>query len=678
MYFSSVTKSAAPSAPQPPLDLATPERAGIQADSASSVLAQQTQSLYTQAPLALIGAFAVAVVTTSVLWDIAPRHELIVWFLSIAVLTVLRLGLVFAYKHFAPSTEASRNWATGYSLGSLLSGCVWGASALLLDFSWPSQYQVLLIFSLAGVTAGAIVSNAAIYWTYVFFELPALAPLAIVFLVRADHVHYPMGVLVILYSAGLLATARGQYQTLKKSLVLYNENLGLVASLTRTNAQLASEVEHKQQALEEIQREQRVFVDGPVVAFRWRATDGWPVEHVSRNVDQLGLDAEQLMHEGTRFIHLIHPDDRARVIHSDFAVSAASGMQYIEQDYRLLTTDGSVRWVYDYTIPVPNEKGDIEYYDGYLIDITARKATENALIEEKERAQVTLRSIGDGVITTDHDDRVVFMNEVAERLTGWKLPEARYRSVNEVFNLVDESAPIPGLEEHRHRGDGRFFHLLGGQRLCRRDGACFYGKSSHSMLTGGHGEKLGSVIVFRDTTEARMLAERLSYQATHDSLTGLLNRGEFEWVIELALQSVRKNGGTHCVCYVDLDRFKIVNDTCGHLAGDALLKQLAAGLPGLLRDTDVVARLGGDEFGILLEDCSADDAQAIVAKVHQFIKNSRFLWDNEFLKVGASVGIVEITPQSESVSTILNDADAACYVAKEHGRDQININSGRR
>ncbi len=303
-----------------------------------------------------------------------------------------------------------------------------------------------------------------------------------------------------------------------------------------------------------------------------------------------------------------------------------------------------------------------------------KQSTMEQLIEEKERIQVTLHSIGDGVITTDSNHYIRFMNPAAEQLTGWSLDEARGMPVSEIFRLADEISKKPNKEDRRAQQGGSFWDTLGDHQLLRRrDGEVFYGKSVASAITGEQGENFGSVVVFHDVTEQRKLTEHLSYQAKHDPLTGLINRREFEWSLDVALGSAKEKNLVHSLCYIDLDQFKIVNDTCGHDAGDELLKQLAYGITQLLRDTDMLSRLGGDEFGLLLDCCAADDACKVAEKIRKYVKDNRFVWDNKVFEVGASIGVVEINAECENVGKLLSAADIACYAAKENGRNQVHL-----
>jgi len=169
------------------------------------------------------------------------------------------------------------------------------------------------------------------------------------------------------------------------------------------------------------------------------------------------------------------------------------------------------------------------------------------------------------------------------------------------------------------------------------------------------------------------MEQRLSFLATHDPLTRLLNRYAFEQQLKKALEDARINGSQHILCYMDLDQFKIVNDTCGHVAGDAMLQMLPKLLKKNLRQSDTLARLGGDEFGLLLENCTLERAEILTLKICEAVKEFRFSWDDKTFTAGVSVGIAAITDETISIDLVMSAADAACYVAKDMGRSRVHI-----
>lgn len=171
----------------------------------------------------------------------------------------------------------------------------------------------------------------------------------------------------------------------------------------------------------------------------------------------------------------------------------------------------------------------------------------------------------------------------------------------------------------------------------------------------------------------RVATEQLSYQATHDTLTGLMNRRDFENRLERALATAQQRGNMHALCFLDLDQFKVVNDTCGHGAGDELLRQIGAQLKQRIRERDTLARIGGDEFSVLLENCHLDDALEVAQQLRETVQNFRFAWEEKIFTIGVSIGIVMISHISESVAVLLSQADSACYTAKDLGRNRVHV-----
>jgi diguanylate cyclase (GGDEF)-like protein/PAS domain S-box-containing protein len=310
---------------------------------------------------------------------------------------------------------------------------------------------------------------------------------------------------------------------------------------------------------------------------------------------------------------------------------------------------------------------------GVELDITERKLYEEALFREKESAQITLQSIGDGVITTDANSTVDYINPVAEQLTGWRLEDAMGRPIEEIYRAFHEETCEPlenplSVSIRRTRPIKSVRPML----LIRRDGNELYVESTAAPIRDGAGAVSGGVLVFHDVTESRELNRRLSYHASHDLLTGLVNRREFESRVERALKSAKARESSYALCYLDIDQFKIINDTCGHSAGDVLLGQVGALLKSKVRWRDTLARLGGDEFGILLEACSLDEALRTAEILREAVRNFRFTWEDRVFRLGASVGVVPIAADNEDVASILSAADSACAAAKEGGRNRVH------
>jgi diguanylate cyclase (GGDEF)-like protein/PAS domain S-box-containing protein len=312
----------------------------------------------------------------------------------------------------------------------------------------------------------------------------------------------------------------------------------------------------------------------------------------------------------------------------------------------------------------------------FIASIVTRRITrtETQLQVEKRLAEVTLHSVGEAVITTDIHGNISYINPVAEAMTGWTLERARYRPLLDVWKISqDGNKPTPDNPILTAISEDSIISSANNVNLTGAAGDVFAVEHTAAPIRDDSGQVHGGILIFRDVTEVRSLASQLSYQASHDSLTGLVNRREFEIRLQQALENARVEHQQYALCYLDLDQFKVINDTCGHAAGDELLKQVSNELKSFLRDSDTLSRLGGDEFGVLLEGCSIEKAKEIAEKLRATLKLLRFAWDDKQFEVGVSIGLVPITPISGSLADLLSAADSACYEAKDQGRNRVHL-----
>ncbi|HVP32107.1 MAG TPA: EAL domain-containing protein [Steroidobacteraceae bacterium] len=293
--------------------------------------------------------------------------------------------------------------------------------------------------------------------------------------------------------------------------------------------------------------------------------------------------------------------------------------------------------------------------------------------------QLALNSLAEAIIATDERGRITFLNPAAERLTGSDAAQATGKLLEEIVSLVDESdRRLLSDPVHQALTSGAPVSL--GRRallLSRSNGSERSIELSASPVRNDAKEVIGAVLLLHDVTELRGLARQMSYQATHDALTGLANRREFERRLEEAIEGGHRGDGQHVLCYLDLDRFKLVNDTSGHLAGDSMLREVAKLLRDAVRDSDTVARLGGDEFGMLLIGCPLEKARQIADDVCRSVGDYRFVWKDRIFNIGVSVGLVEISRESGTLEELMAAADTACYVAKKQGSGRVAVYSAR-
>ncbi len=387
-------------------------------------------------------------------------------------------------------------------------------------------------------------------------------------------------------------------------------------------------------------------------------------------VQMLGYSSAEELYEVSAGSLYWYPSDR-----DTYVRRMESEGEVRNDEYVLRRKDGSMLVVVDNGRVVRDKQGRVIGFEGTIADITQRKKAETAVFQAKERAQVTLQSIGDAVITTDSEGRIDYMNPVAESLTGWENREAQSQLINNVLTVVDEvtreAAESPIMRCLR---EGQVLGLTEHTVLVNRRGQEIAIQDSAAPIRDRAGNLIGAVMVFHDISKERRLHRALHYQASHDALTGLINRREFENRLTAAVESVRQDAQVrHALLYLDLDQFKLVNDTCGHPAGDQLLKQITGVLQSRVRTGDTLARLGGDEFGILLQSCPLDQALRVAEALRQAIRDYRFIWQDGVLAVGVSVGIVEITSDTPTVASVMSAADVACYAAKDLGRNRVQL-----
>ncbi len=387
----------------------------------------------------------------------------------------------------------------------------------------------------------------------------------------------------------------------------------------------------------------------------------------------VGVDAGQLV--GRSVTDLVKPAYRAIFRKSTQSLLDKETLQE-QREFQLI--DGS-----DQGLWVEATSRLIEYEGNTVVltvarDISHKRSLEASLGRGKQFAQFTLESIAEGVVTTDTAGRIDYMNRAAEALTGFSRDTVAGKSFSDAIRLVDES-DRKSLEDPVQRC------LAARQRVNMGRRAVLLGRSTdheHSVeVTAspirGDGGIAGVVVLMHDVSEIRGLTKQMSYQASHDALTGLINRREFERRLDECLVSARDSNATHMLAYLDLDRFKAVNDSCGHQAGDQLLQEIAGILKEKVRDSDFSARIGGDEFALLLVGCPMDKARQIAESVVRAIADYRFVWQNRIFTLGVSVGLVEIGQSSGTADQTMAAADSACYVAKQRGRGRVEVYSAR-
>lgn len=440
------------------------------------------------------------------------------------------------------------------------------------------------------------------------------------------------------------------------------------------------------------------------------------VLYISPQVRTLGYSADEWLAEG--LLKHVHPGDHANLVKA--LVESCAEQKPLRCEYRLFTRGGETRWFLDEATVVRDAPGAPLFLQGTLVDITPdkhhkeeleyhrrrleelvarrtaqlekqanllksangnlsteldeRRRTERLLRASEERFRLLLESTGEGIYGLDTKGRCIFVNDAALAMLGYSRDDLIGVDTHSLIHGTRaDGTPYP-MDECRIYNAFRSGETCRGvtETAWRNDGSSFPAEYSAQPIRE-RGEITGAVLLFRDVTEARAQSHRLSHQATHDALTGLVNRQEFERRLMRVLEPAQARTGEHALCYLDLDKFKEVNDSCGHAAGDELLRQISALLQDKMRARDTLARLGGDEFGILLEHCPLDRALCIADDLRLAIGNFRFVWQERAFSIGVSIGVVELTTAIDTLANALRAADAACYTAKDTGRNRIHV-----
>ena len=345
-----------------------------------------------------------------------------------------------------------------------------------------------------------------------------------------------------------------------------------------------------------------------------------------------------------------------------------------EHIHRVKHKNAGYIWILAKAVCVEGRQNQsVPYISGSITDITSIKESEDEINEERQKNLLTLNALNDAVIITDSEGNIRHMNPKAEKLTGWHIEETLGNNITNVYRIISElskdTVESPVTKSIKlGQNIGLQNHILVpkvGEEISIED--------SVTAIINTEGETTGAVLVFRDISGARQLTRQISYQSSHDELTGLVNRREFERKLKLTIESAKKKNTIHAMVYIDIDLFKVINDTCGHIAGDQLLRELAPVVQEEAPQGDIVGRLGGDEFGILLHNCTAEQAMMACNRIRNTVEKQGFSWRGQNFIISLSMGIVLINNETENVSEVLRKADSACFVAKDSGRNKLHL-----
>ena len=635
---------------------------------ASLLRIEQVGLIYKQSFLTLLGAIGVLLYFAYVLKEQDDPVWLSHWLGATLFIYLLRIGLSFFYlrSSIASRTRHLAIWKNSFLSGSLLAGCAWGTGCVLLMPTSP-LHQAFVVVVVGGVCAVAAMTHSALRFAGMLFVLPAILPLAVYSFLLGGAVYVGVSILIIVFIVLISVASDYLYKMVCQNFEIAFQNKNLINELRKSNTEaLRLNMEMKKENIERRNAEERfkrlsdASNEGIIIQ------DQGTIVDVNKNLaNLLGYHVAELM--GVDTLQVIAEESRNALRHN---LIVPDGKSYQVMAQR---KDGN-------RIPVAMQckdfpVGDMSLQVVVMQDLSERLAVESALSNEKERALVTLESIGDGVVTTNADGIINYINPVTEQLSGWNKKDAIGRYLADIIKLTDHytgevvTDPVANCLTSEKSVNISGETILKGTRSPQK----YSIEVTISPIRDSEKKIIGTVLVFHDVTVLQTMAQQMSHQATHDSLTGLINRQEFENQLVSLLDSVRKSGRQHAMLYLDLDEFKVVNDTSGHAAGDQLLQEISGRLEECIRDTDILARLGGDEFGILLAGCSIKRAKKIAEDIRETIKDYHMAWGDHVHGVGVSIGLVPVNADSGEISDILRDADSACYVAKDRGRNRVHV-----
>ncbi len=387
----------------------------------------------------------------------------------------------------------------------------------------------------------------------------------------------------------------------------------------------------------------------------------------------LGLKVDECEIGLSQLQRLIHPDDRDLFANAWAKLITEKG-KHLLLETRIAVKKQGYRWFvirgtadYDFMCNAKKVVGSIS-------DIHLQKQAQVQLADEKDKVVATLRSIVDAVITTNERGEVQYINQAALRFLNCAEEQAKGKHIEKIIDLYEE--------ESEQKIENPILSCLSGSQkknqklnadIVTKAGTKYTVQLMVTPLISQTGKLYGAVTVMNDVTNLRLLARRLRYQASHDSLTSLINRSEFERNVRKAILDAKTKQKKSSLIYLDLDRFKMVNDLYGHAAGDELLIQFSNLVKSKLRGSDILARLGGDEFALLLSGCSLEEAEEKAHEILQSIQEYKFIWEQKSFNVEASIGVAEINQKCFDLSYVLSAVDSACYLAKEAGRNCVRV-----
>ena len=585
----------------------------------------------------------------------ANKVVLVLWVILLAGFAVYRTACLRVALRSENLQSIPENIVRALKVSSLGMALFYGLGMLLLLQAAHTSEWVIIITGVIGVAAGSIIRISYFPELAMPFVVLVVAPLLLALIIMVTPESLLLAGLICVFLLYLVFASKSQVVWLRQ----FSQLRAREAQMSRLLAEAGRKVDEAfniEASSHKSQEEGPSIEQDDLQEMLYRIRPDGAFVSVSSSVEPiLGYKPEELV--GRSISEFVPSEEAAGQLRQAILECEGKLRSYRHQ---IVHADGSIMWL---SANTTMKKG---YIVGSSRDVTELVVAEQQLQQANERAKATLDGIDHAVITTSQDGRVDFFNPAARRMTGYTVHELLDKPIDSVIHLISTQTRKEIMISELSTSSGTI-RLERNVALVDARGQERRVQVQLSKL----GEDAGLLLVMHDISRIEELTQQLHFQASHDGLTGLMNRITFEEVVVRLAEDARKNDVTHALLFLDLDQFKIVNDTCGHNAGDELLRQLTDRLRQNLRDSAVLARLGGDEFGVVLEQNTLVQASKIGKRLCEVVKDYRFIWGDQSFECGVSIGAIEIHRDSGTLPEILSTADAACYLAKDQGRNRV-------
>jgi len=631
--------------------------------SSDEVLVEQTNQLFQAALVSNLVQIGVVAVFYAIFSGILEHDLLLSWCLLVSCIAASRLLLYWSFNR-NESLNDVRPWLRSFTFLSAIAGFAWASFSLFYLIIDDTALKSVVIIFTCGVLAAAVPVLAA--WTSAYYAntLPQFIVLLSVLVYSQEMVATYLAVALVIYYAMLISLNRDANRNILKSLHLQFKNDSLVEKLNdeiEQREQLIAERTHdlvnaNHQLLDSESRLHSIIEYSPVGIFYYDETS--TLVTVNKHLEEiLTADRDELI--GFNMLNNLVDKQMLEAIKQ----SLAGKVGRFHDQYTSVSGNHTFYLHADF-VPIYSEEGTVTGGVGVFEDITAKEDATAKLTKLSRAVECSPNAV---IITSANGD-IEYANPKFSLLTGYDTDEV----IGQKPTLFQTEAENSAIYRKIWKTISSGKEWRGELQNRTKEGELYWAQHYIAPITDSEGNITHYVGIQEDVTEAKEISKKLSYQASHDELTGLINRHEFERRLNRVVASAKKDSSQHALCFLDLDQFKIINDTCGHIAGDELLRQLAGSLREYLRQRDTLARLGGDEFAILMEHCDYDHATLTANAVRNLVEQFQFLWEEHIFSIGVSIGVTEINQKTASSTEALIHADSACYAAKDLGRNRVH------